>query len=77
MFNRKRREGQVQPVAQQTEPRANISVGVPISHIAKIKSRWVVFLIALGMFTQYLMAVYTPEVWNAIYTVLKRALPVL
>ncbi len=78
LFNRKRNTsasaagGAQAPVYSQP----NVSVSMPMYRIIKVRKLWLGFMFTLGMFTQFLLAIYTPEVWNYLYGVIQNFLPV-
>lgn len=67
MFKRKR--GNQEAAARQQAPRAEMPVS--IHHVLQVRKAWLGGMFLLGVVTQYLLAIYAPEVWNYIYTVLK------
>ena len=60
---------------QMSQPRPNVSVSVPLHRIVRVRKLWLGFMFFLGMSVQFLMAIYTPVVWNAIYELIKNFLP--
>lgn len=67
MFKRNR-GGQDGGLRQQA-PRAEMPVS--IYHVLQVRKAWLGGMFLLGVITQYLLAIYAPEVWNYIYSVLK------
>lgn len=45
--------------------------------IMSIRKFWLVFMLLLGMFSQFLMAIYVPEVWNYLYDLIQNLMPAL
>jgi len=54
----------------------NVSVSMPMYRVFKVRRLWLGFMFTLGMFTQFLLAIYTPEVWNYMYSVIRNFMPV-
>lgn len=64
------------PVQYQA-PQPNVSVTLPMHRLVKLRKLWLGSMFFLGMFSQFLIAIYTPAVWNYLYGLLQNFLPVL
>ncbi|MFC1337325.1 MAG: hypothetical protein G8D89_20880 [gamma proteobacterium symbiont of Clathrolucina costata] len=60
------------PNYQQTR---TTSVSVPLGYMVHVRKMWLGTMFFLGMFSQYLMAIYTPEVWNYVYGLIRNFMP--
>lgn len=56
---------------------SSISVTMPMYRLVRLRKLWLGSMFFLGMFSQFLLAIYTPSVWNYIYGVIQNFLPVL
>lgn len=48
-----------------------LSVLLPLYRVIRVRMLMLATMFILGMVTQYLMAIYTPAVWNYFYMVMK------
>ena len=64
------------PVQYQA-PQPNVSVTLPMYRLVKLRKLWLGSMFFLGMFSQFLLAIYTPAVWNYLYGLLQNFLPVV
>jgi len=60
---------------QMSQRQPNVSVSVPLNRIVRVRKLWLGFMFFLGMSVQFLMAIYTPTVWNYTYNLIKSFLP--
>ena len=68
MFGSRKVE-QFQTNAQAQAP--GLSVSLPLYRVIRVRMLMLATMFILGMVTQYLMAIYTPAVWNYFYMVMK------
>lgn len=74
MFKRKKQEIQ-QPQAPVYQQPAGVSMSIPMDKLIRVRKRWLTGMFLLGMFSQYLLALYVPIIWNFVYGVLQKLLP--
>lgn len=48
-----------------------LSVSLPLYRVIRVRMLMLATMFILGIVTQYLMAIYTPAVWNYFYMVMK------
>ena len=73
MFQRKSRGSSAANAPRQVQP--SVSVTMPMYRLVKIRQLWLGTTFFLGMITQFLLAIYTPTVWNYLYDLLRNFLP--
>jgi len=57
--------------------RQSLSVSMPMYHLVKLRKYWLTLMLLIGAFSQFLLAIYAPEVWNYIYGLIQRFVPIL
>lgn len=57
-------------------PQPNVSVTMPMYRLVKLRKLWLGSMFFLGMLSQFLLAIYTPAVWNYLYELVLRFVPI-
>lgn len=68
MFGRNKKN-QYQENPQVQAP--GLSVSLPLYRVIRVRMFMLTVMFLLGVITQFLMAIYAPEVWNYFYLVMK------
>lgn len=48
----------------------HVSVVMPMYRLIKLRKLWLGLIFFLGMFSQFLLAIYTPTAWNYLYSLI-------
>jgi len=69
MMGRKNKAEKFQTDHQVQAP--GLSVSLPLYRVIRVRMLMLTVMFLLGVVTQFLMAIYAPEVWNYFYIVMK------
>lgn len=53
----------------------SVSFSVPTYRLVSLRRTWLLVMFLLGVVSQFLLAIYTPAVWNFLYGVIRNFAP--